>query len=284
MRRESLSSGVAVRAPEPVQVRNGDASHIVAGTVSGRSANRPFLPSPFQNVLVLAGLVVAVIGAFAFLKLGGLHYYAMSPALRGTEEVHRLLRPTGSAGILFGTAGGLLMLMTLPYVLRKKIPALARRGSQRRWLDFHIFCGIVGPALITLHTSFKFNGLISVAYWSMVLVVLSGYVGRYLYVRIPRSILGVELSLDEIQERIDDLRRRADAAAIAAGWSSPLVEEISVLNAERELLIRRKKSLAKTKKLFDLWHVFHKPLVYVMFAIAASHVALALYMGYSVHF
>ncbi len=61
-------------------------------------------------------------------------------------------------------------------------------------------------------------------------------------------------------------------------------EEVAALDAERSLLVRRMANLGRTKKLFDLWHVFHKPLVYVMFAIAAVHVALAIYMGYSLHF
>ena len=39
----------------------------------------------------------------------------------------------------------------------------------------HLFCGVVGPVLVTFHTSFKFNGLVSVAYWSMVIVMLSGF-------------------------------------------------------------------------------------------------------------
>ena len=63
----------------------------------------------------------------------------------------------------------------------------ANVGSMPLWLEVHIFCGIVGPVLVTFHTSFKFNGIISVAYWSMMAVMLSGFVGRYLYVRIPKN-------------------------------------------------------------------------------------------------
>lgn len=39
--------------------------------------------------------------------------------------------------------------------------------------------------------------------------------------------------------------------------------------------------LGRTKRLFELWHVFHKPLVYVMLAIAAVHIGLSIYLGYS---
>ena len=49
--------------------------------------------------------------------------------------------------------------------------------------------------------------------------------------------------------------------------------------AERALLLRRLARLNRTKHLFSMWHVFHQPLVYVMFAIASLHVGIAVYLG-----
>jgi len=46
------------------------------------------------------------------------------------------------------------------------------------------------------------------------------------------------------------------------------------------LLLRRAAYLRKTKKAFDLWHVFHLPLVYILLVIVALHVGLAVYLGY----
>ena len=40
-------------------------------------------------------------------------------------------------------------------------------------------------------------------------------------------------------------------------------------------LQQRRHTLAATKRLFDLWHVFHLPLVWVMFAIVSIHVGVA---------
>jgi hypothetical protein len=54
------------------------------------------------------------------------------------------------------------------------------------------------------------------------------------------------------------------------------------LIAERAMLQRRLALLEKTKRLFDLWHVFHQPLVYFLFAIVLLHVAVVTYMGYTV--
>jgi hypothetical protein len=269
---------------------------------------------------IVALLVAGVVAGITFLVLGGSRYYTTPLAVRGYEKAHRILRPSGVVGQSFGIAGAILLLLTLLYWLRKRVPFLARRGNSKRWLEVHIFFGILGPALITLHTSFKFNGLISVAYWSMILVVLSGFVGRYLYVRIPRTLRGTELSLEEIRERADDLKRRIDGAGLPPGLArelddeatgqglraalrirrhlrslkkelrlrgvrADLLDEMAALATERALLVRQLATLEQTKKLFDLWHVFHRPLVWLMFAIAAAHVALALYMGYSMlHF
>ncbi len=112
-----------------------------------------------------------------------------------------------------------MMLVPFVYMGRKRL----RRSSGaalRGWLEVHLFCGIVGPVLVTLHTSFKFNGIVSAAYWSMMIVMLSGFVGRYLYVRIPRSLRGVELSRAELdaqaQHLHDDVEARAGGAAIMA--------------------------------------------------------------------
>ena len=81
--------------------------------------------------------------------------------------------------------------------------------------------------LVTLHTSFKFNGIISAAYWSMVLVMLSGFVGRYLYVRIPRSIRGNELTRAELEAEADELK---DSLA-TAGASDAVLRRIQAFEA-----------------------------------------------------
>jgi len=46
------------------------------------------------------------------------------------------------------------------------------------------------------------------------------------------------------------------------------------------VLLRRIAYLRQTRKLFELWHVFHRPLAAVMLAIVIVHVATAIYLGY----
>jgi hypothetical protein len=278
------------------------------------------------HVLFLAFVVIAVIYAAVVVWLGGRSYYGTPLRVRGYAPEHGLLRPSGEAGILFGIVGLALIGVTLIYAIRKKLRPKGG-GSQKIWLEVHIFCGLVGPALITLHTSFKFNGLVSVAYWSMVVVVLSGFVGRYLYVRIPKTLRGVELSAADLEARVAEIRELLGSAGLspeelaridgrdpsgreparpglvagllfgdllgwirshrlkrhlhAAGAAPELVHETVGLISERDALQRRIALLGRTKMLFDLWHVLHKPLVYVMLVIAALHVFVVVYFGYA---
>jgi len=273
-----------------------------------------------SHALALAFLVSAGLVAFVFFRLGGWEYYFAPAATRGYVPAHKLLRPAGRAGELFGIAGLLIMCMTLVYAVRKKFRGLSRIGTTKTWLEIHIFCGLVGPVLITLHTAMKFNGVVSIAYWSMVLVVLSGFVGRYLYVRIPKSLRGTDISLEELDARAIELKGQLAAGGLptallrrieefeqgsraagfvlgdfklrrglaklhrelaSAGVSPERLAAADGLIRERATLLRRIATLDTSKKLFHLWHVFHKPFVYVMLTIAVFHVGVALYMGYA---
>jgi hypothetical protein len=79
------------------------------------------------------------------------------------------------------------------------------------WLSFHIFTGLVGPYMVLLHTSWKFNGLAGVVTLLTVIIVASGFVGRYIYTSVPRTADGVEweasLLRTEIASAEAELRR-----------------------------------------------------------------------------
>ena len=96
------------------------------------------------------------------------------------------------------------------YAIRKRSKTLGRIGKSRNWLDIHIVLGIAAPALITLHSSFRMQGLAGIAYWIMISVVLSGFVGRYLYAQIPRSITAAEMTLKEMQLLMDEVSRELE--------------------------------------------------------------------------
>lgn len=114
------------------------------------------------------------------------------------------------AGELFGhgigIVGFLLMLMTETlYSLRKRSRSVLW-GRMSTWLQFHIFTGLVGPYMVLLHTSWKFNGIAGVTTLFTVIIVISGFVGRYIFTRIPRTLDGLEIAGTLSQEALKQAR------------------------------------------------------------------------------
>jgi hypothetical protein len=135
-----------------------------------------------------------------------LNYYSTPITERHFHEQNDLLKPTGLIGHGIGIAGSLLMIIgVFGYMARKRFRSLSRTGGLKYWLEFHIFLCSLGPILVLYHTTFKFGGIVAVSFWSMVAVVLSGIIGRFIYLQIPRTIQGRELSLSDLAGAEDEL-------------------------------------------------------------------------------
>ena len=163
-------------------------------------------------------LTVLWIGVAGSALLSGLDYYLLPLPERAYSELAPLFAPTGTVGHGLGVLGTLMISTGVAgYSLRKRWGALQRAGSLRHWLQVHIFLCTLGPFLVLLHTSFKFGGLVSIAFWSMAVVVASGLFGRYVYAHIPRSLQGRFLELETIRGRLEELTEAARAAGAQAG-------------------------------------------------------------------
>jgi len=157
----------------------------------------------YIGVLIAIGIIV-----FLILCYWGYSYYGTSVEERPFHADHDALKPSGPYGHGLGIIGTLLILIgVFGYIGRKKKKFLPRVGVLKHWLEFHIFLCSVGPLLILFHTAFKFGGIVSISFWSMVAVVLSGVIGRFIYIQIPRTIQGRELSLVEIREMKDNMSK-----------------------------------------------------------------------------
>jgi len=154
-------------------------------------------------VLWILSLATGVL--VAWVVFTGWDFYTTAYADRPHHVDFRDFRPAGFLGHGLGILGSLMVLLLLLYSLRKRVRFMQRWGELRIWLRYHIFLGVAGPILITLHTSFKFNGLVSVSYWSMVAVALSGVFGRYLYQQIPRNVLGEAMAAEAVEARSEEI-------------------------------------------------------------------------------
>jgi hypothetical protein len=110
-------------------------------------------------------------------------------------------------GHTLGVLGFILMLMTETlYSLRKRSRSV-KWGRMSTWLQIHIFMGLVGPFMVLLHTSWKFQGLAGVTTLLTVIIVISGFIGRYIFTRIPRTLDGLEIEGTLSQEALKQARR-----------------------------------------------------------------------------
>ncbi len=149
-------------------------------------------------IFTLASIVVLTT---LFLAYKGFDYYTTSLEERFYHADHTLLKPNGLFGHGLGIVGTLLILIgVFGYMAKKRYKFLSRLGRLKYWLEFHIFLCTLGPVMILFHTAFKFGGIVSIAFWSMLAVVLSGVIGRFIYIQIPRTIEGRALSLNEVKQ------------------------------------------------------------------------------------
>jgi len=219
-------------------------------------------------------------------------------------------------GHSLGIVGFLLMLgaETL-YTLRKSVRAF-NRGSMAAWLRAHIFMGMVGGYLTLLHSAGKLHGLAGVLAGLTLVIMLSGLLGRFIYTAVPRTLEGTEISVSELLARCSEAERLLNALEVFrledlpgaepefSGWLSVLgrrllkrryhrrvrralrnlpachrgrAAEIQRLLDTRYDLYLKLQSLAATRRLFALWHVFHVPLSIVLFTLAFIHIGAVIY-------
>jgi len=161
----------------------------------------------FFHRLSLILLYTATILCVLWLIVYGSGYYSLPLTERPHSEWHESLKPSGIIGHGLGIIGSLLMLLLLLYSARKRLKFLRRAGNIRYWLNYHIWMGITGPLLVIFHTAFKLGGIVSISFWSMIAVALSGVLGRYLYIQIPRTLGGDELTAAELEEMDREMQR-----------------------------------------------------------------------------
>lgn len=169
-----------------------------AAQPSAPSSERPELRSRLFSGLLATLYLLSIVGIVAIV-VRGWDFYTTPYSLRPQHADYDFLRPAGLWGQGFGVVGTTMIVLLFLYSWRKRSRRLSKVGKTQTWLSLHIFCGVVGPLLIVLHSSFKVTGLVAVSFWAMVAVALSGVFGRYLYQQIPRTVIGQAMAPDEVR-------------------------------------------------------------------------------------
>ena len=258
-------------------------------------------------------MILILMAVTAYLVYDGYSYYNTSLEERFYHTDHEVLKPNGLLGHGIGIIGSFSMVAGVSiYMLRKRMRSLGRLGKLKHWLEFHIFLCTIGPVLVLFHTSFKIGGLVSVSFWSMVAVVLSGVIGRFIYIQIPRSIEGRALSLNEIRSMKTDIRDvLVTKYSLDKGSLDVIVESTRESRKNRKGVRRIKRTLKDNRlsrtqqsqvlnlvkneislnhrierletmqNLFKYWHVAHLPFALIMLIIMVIHVAVSIVFGYT---
>jgi hypothetical protein len=149
--------------------------------------------------IYISSFFIVGISVTVILAVNGYQYYTTPLEERFFDPSHQALKPSGTWGHGFGIIGTLMMIIGVSvYMIRKRSRRFFNIGYLKHWLEFHIFLCSVGPVLVLYHTAFKFGGIVSVSFWSMVFVVISGIIGRFIYLQIPRTIQGKELDIKDL--------------------------------------------------------------------------------------
>jgi hypothetical protein len=111
----------------------------------------------------------------------------------------------------------------LSYPLRKRVRFMQNWGKLKHWFRIHMILGIVGPTLVLFHSTFHIrsvNG--AVALFSMLIVVASGIVGRFVYTRTHHGLYGIRATLERVQQEFagqsDEMKSRFHMAPHVEHW------------------------------------------------------------------
>jgi hypothetical protein len=174
-----------------------------------------------RSAISVAASLLAV-GLAAVVAALGWDYYSLPRAERPFHAYHNLLHPSGRAGLIFAVYATALFVLNLTYLIRKRLINVRWLGSLRVWMSLHATTGIVGGAVIVLHTAFAPSSALGIlALVALAITVASGIIGRYLYAKVPRSLEGRELEIEQVRERLHTYRHQLEDIGVSAEWLYP---------------------------------------------------------------
>jgi hypothetical protein len=198
-------------------------------------------------------------------------------------------------GHLIGIAGTVFVCMALIYTVRKRV--LGKKGRQNPHTQ-HIYFGLLGPILVVVHSGSKAASTIGLLiYLAVLAVVLSGIAGRFLFVRLGRTIREHEQELELLRSHF--LRQKESVEPeicleVLAIDKNPYAGGEEAFNpaTEAKCLELRKtaesmvelegiiQAYSATKRLFSFWTGVHVHAVLALFALMIVHVLTTFYYGW----
>lgn len=214
----SAHSTAQVEIASPLVAESTTAPNQPANIERKPTALKRTLRRPGAIEVPLATMIVAAVLFYGWMQSG-----------------EQYLSPEEGAGYYLGIVGGVMMLALLIYPLRKRWRALRHFASVRAWFRLHMLLGIIGPALVVLHSNFKLGSLnSSVALVAMLAVAGSGYVGRFLYTRIHSGLHGKRETARSVRADLAERKRELLIDKMARESAEAALDRFEKRRIERE--------------------------------------------------
>lgn len=207
-------------------------------------------------------------------------------------------------GITLAVCGSLLMLVPLVYSVIKRNRILqqwiTKRISMKTLLAWHIYAGIAGPIFAIIHTGHKFHSPLAVSLTAMmIVVVISGFIGRYLMKPLTRSLKEKEsllaLANSEFESALGKLSATKGNGEMILTFKNPIIrlflrpDSLHLEESPQLQAIALSETIADleyaigthdlAKKTFTKWLKFHIFLSSIFYVLLAAHVASEMYFG-----
>ncbi len=269
--------------------------------------------------LHLVLFVLFVAGSTALL-MRGQEFYRLTILERVEHPDFRVLSPSSNLGHGYGIAGTALILTNLSYLVRRRFARLSV-GSLRAWLDVHVFTGLFGGMLVLFHSAFQVrSGIAMVTVGSLLVVIGTGLLGRYLYSLSPRpqmdrlhtqlrlldvvgpgmgqmleqrvaliarteppppSLLAVLVKLPSWRRELQ--QRRAIIDQTVAHYAQYFGSEVDLLSkpiAECTRIYASEVRSAAAAALLRSWRGLHRYAALLMVLLVAMHIGIAVHYGF----
>ena len=212
--------------------------------------------------------------------------------------------PGGLAGGLLGIAGAGLFVLLLIYSLVRRSTWLRVRVTRyvalRKILSFHIYAGVLGALFGILHSGHAYRSPLGVALVvTMLVVVLSGFVGHYYLAQVNADLRDQRAMLGVLRTRYDQFAAETASAAsrtgVAVASTGPALRALALIAAgvgvgvskigllrlvgaitDLEYAISRREAL---KRALGRWTVLHVAAALVLYSLLALHIWNGIYLG-----
>lgn len=197
--------------------------------------------------------------------------------------VHQSPRFAGSFwGTVLGIGGAAFMLVPLVYSMIKRVPLFRSHLppfiSMRTLLAWHVYAGLTGPILALLHTGHKFDSPVGIGLTTIMLIVaISGFIGRYLYIRAADERSTKQSLLTGLQDVYSKMVSAiAPRQALELATSDNQIVSLAESIADVEYAIKTHELF---KRFFNLWLKVHVLIAGLFYLVLGIHVWSAIHFG-----